>query len=267
MIGFVVGAIAIAAIQLGVAYDYPAEDPRHTWGMFFWGNHPVIRVIASVLATVLASWLAGLAARRAGAVAASLAALPSILGWAYCAAAAWTGSFDIVGHAVPFEATVPDKTVSVLLAIGSLPLAFLVGRAAGSVGDRLAPFFDSRRHSVLGLRWYHYLWLPFPLYLLVIVNSWAVFYFLSLQLAAWNADSYAAIVPGLLSLGLIASFMVTYDGLARTYRVLSAKDTSIRPSVAVVKYGCGFALLGSLIQTAVNLAHIGIEHLWSWVTR
>jgi hypothetical protein len=267
LLGFIVGAVAIAAIQLGVAYDYAAEKPRENWGAFLWGEHPIIRVVASVMATVLASWLAGIAGRKAGSVAASLAVLPSIVGWAYCAAASWTGYMSVFGHSAQIQTTTANKAISVLLAVGSLPLAFFVGRAGGTLGERLGPYFDSRRHSLFGIRWYHYLWLPFPLYLLVILNSWAVFYFFSLELASWNTNAFAAIIPGFLSLGLIVSFIVTYDGLARAYRVLSGRETPVRPSSAVLKYGCGYPLLGSVIQTAVNLLHIGLQHIFSWFAK
>jgi hypothetical protein len=267
LLGVCAGALAIAAIQVGVAFDYQSENPRQTWGAFLWGNHAIIRIVSSALATALASWLAGVAARRLGRVAAMLAALPSVVGWAYIAVACFVGFLPGFGPSAEFQATNANKVASVAIVLGSLPLAFGIGVAAGKVGEQFGSFFDSRQRSLFGIRWYHYLWVPFPIYLLITYNAWAVFYFLSLQLALVDRGALASIVPGLLSLGLLYSFSLTYTGLSKAYVLLARRESSASPALDILKYGCGLPLLALVLQTALNLLHIGLQHAEAWLSK
>jgi hypothetical protein len=267
LFGLLAGVVAVAAIQRGVAYDYKAENPQETWGGLLWGSHHMIRVVASVLATSLTSFLAGLVARTRGSIAAMAATLPAVLAWGLCAVALWTGKLPFLGT-MPIQANNADRATAVFLALVSLPLSFALGRVGGRVGVEWGEHFDARRHSILGIRWYHYLWLPLPVYLLIVFNAWAAFYFLSLQVATWSAhESFWAIIPGVLSLGLIVSFTVTYRGLSTAYRTLTGLRASEKPAWEIAKYGCGIPVLGCLIQVAVNLLHMGIDRVIAWFTR
>jgi hypothetical protein len=268
LFGVLAGAVAVAAIQVGVAYDYRAENPRETWGGLLWGSHHLIRIVASVLANSLASFLAGVTARSWGSVAAMVAALPAFLAWSWCAVALWTGKFSIFGSTMPVQASNADRATAVFLALVSLPLSFALGRMGGRIGLKWGDHFDSRPASILGIRWYHYLWLPLPVYILIVSNAWAAFYFLSLQAAAWGANkSFWALIHGLLSLGLIVSFTMTYHGLSTAYRTLAGLRPSEKPTKEIAKYGCGIPVLGCLIQVGVNLLHIGVERIIAWLSR
>lgn len=259
LVGFLAGVLLRNSLEAGVGLALEGPD-RPEWNVLTWGRHWAWRAAASVTATAIAGFLAGMVARQRGTLYGSLAAIPAALYWA---AVAWIG-FN--GH-VPFtkiEADVPIgyRIVAVILGLATIPVASAAGSAGAPYGRANAEHFDSRRATLLGIRWYHYLWLPIPIHLTVLSASYAAVYGFHWITAAWKGGmSLWAIIPTLFAIALFWTIQLLAIGSFRGYEALAGfeGDGDIPAWKRVMKFGFGYLLLAVIAQFGITMIHWGLS--------
>lgn len=138
-----------------------AERDTESWGFLFWGDHWLLRSVVSLLATGAGGTAAGLATPKRADLAGLLSGIPTSVAWLLGAAGLW--------FAKPEQVYLPGRT-GWWIACGALTIVSpLVARGCGVIGGQVrsdnASLF-SRPHRLLGIRWFHWLWIWVPLYYL-----------------------------------------------------------------------------------------------------
>jgi hypothetical protein len=234
--------------------------------LYFWGQHYVLRIVASLIATGCGGAVAGTIGRQHGKQAAALSALPSVALWLWAAVA----TFQV--H--PNQYLPPgSRYVALALALLSIPVAMLSGNAGAEQGSRLAGHFDGRCHSILGVKWIHYLWLVPVAYVALALSTWSVLYFGQLEFHlsqggvptfVWEQASRNGIfrmLGGVLAACVLGSIYLMVGGLSHAYLALAGLSKNVNRNV-VIRRGCGLPLLGAILQAACNAALIGLAKLF-----
>ena len=100
------------SIQAGAEYIFVTEAEE--WGIGFWGNHHVLRVVASLIGSSVGGFSAGCIAKMRGKLWGLLSALPASLFWTV------TGVFalsQIFAENEGFEITFGNSAVIIILII------------------------------------------------------------------------------------------------------------------------------------------------------
>jgi hypothetical protein len=263
--GLIAGLFLWAAVQVGLRYHYIEEQRETSWGIFFWGEHWALRTAASWAATAGAGYLTGVVARRRGAILAVISALPSAFCWLGIAILAWHGPFSFMGEVPDFHVSIGNKLAASLLALTTFVVAAWAGGSGAQEGETYGPHFDARRFSLLGIKWYHYLWLPLVVYLWLIQMSWAVFYGLEwLKIAYKSGASFLSIVPGVFTMMIWGTLAIMGNGAAKAYAVLAGFQfipTVRGRAFAVLMYGVGAFVLAAILQIGIQLLQYGLARL------
>lgn len=261
IVGILAGVLLVSSFEAGVGLALEGAS-RPDWDLLQWGRHWVWRTVASAVATALAGFLAGMVARHRGALHAAISAGPAALYWAAVAWIGWSGH-------VPFstlDAEIPlgYRIVAVLLAFGTIPLAGVAGSSGAPYGRANAQHLDSRRGTLLGIRWYHYLWLPILLHFMVLSASYGAVYGFGWIVTAWKgAMSFWVIIPTLFAMALFWTLQLLGLGALGTYEALAGfEDGTARPVWRrVFWFGFGYTLLAILAQFAISMLHSGLSAL------
>jgi hypothetical protein len=218
-----VAAIATGAFvtTCGFAATRVATNDIHSnWYLLTWSNHWALRAVTSLLAFAAAGFIAGIVGRQHGALLALAATSPAALVWA---AYLWnpTGAYISIGY----------RFVAILvLATGPYVAIKTAGAGETTAGD-LRSHFDSRPSvSVLGVRWFHFLWIPIYIYGLSALLAPVLFVFLmSIRTAFRSEMSFLiVIIPVLVALALGFSLQVTASGVEKAYARLAGFSTEGR---------------------------------------
>lgn len=222
--GFLAGMMIPQSLQTGVQLWFP--DEIATWNVFFWGEHWIVRIIASWAAAIGAGVVAGAIARRRGAVVGALAAAPSSVAWLAMGVMSFGFRYQIGSETLYVEEPLGNQASTFILAL-TLPLvAALAGTAGEDFGRQHGARFDSRRASLLGVRVYHFAWLPLFIHLLLVQAAWSGFYFLN-WFRIWYKDegeSYRGLISAVFCGLLLASLGVMARGSFTAYRLLSGLE-------------------------------------------
>ncbi len=205
LFGILLGCIITNSIGTGAAYMFQAEED--SWLLTFWGSHHILRVLASLIGTLFGALAVGCIAKFRGALWGFISTLPICIFWMYIAFLA--GSYELTfGH----------WFVVIVLMIVS-PIAGLCGGFIGSSIRLATPdFFESRPGTILGIKWYHWLWLPFPIHCVGLSGTFSVYqgfylFFRPEMFFLWNYFSiliYASIL--LMLVGLYKAFYLLSVG-------------------------------------------------------
>ena len=253
IVGLLAGFFLSSALYDGAVRVFDNENAEETWGpfLFFWGGHWLLRGIASILAIAWGGFLAGVVAREKGALAAICATLPASLLWGAI------GFGGLLGKPVySYNISLQNSILAIALCLSTPFFAFKAGIRGSSIGQELGLHFDSRPRTLFGIRWFHYLWIPFALNVIALQSAWAFLYALRL----YAGFSLVALI---LQAGILATLSITKNGLARAYLILSGLDSATTHSgVAVLKFGCGLTLLAALLQTGIYGIHYALTKLF-----
>jgi hypothetical protein len=264
--GTTIGLFVAAALEVGLRYHYPEEQESTPWGLLFWGEHWALRVAASSVATIVAGYTTGLVARKHGKILAVISSLPSALFWLALTIGSWNGSFPYLKNALPFHVSIGNKLAASLVVVTMLPLAAWAGGLGEHEGQVRGPSFDSRRYSLLGIKWYHYFWLPLLAYLWLIQASWAVFDGLGWLAKSWKSGiGIISIVPGAFAFMIFGTIYIMSNGATKAYAVLSgiqAIPGAGKRALLVLKYGLGSLALAAILQTGIALLDFGLHKLF-----
>lgn len=269
--GVLAGVLIPGALQVGFSYAFPDERGLEAWTLLLWGEHWALRVIGSWAGTLGAAFLAGMVARRRGSLLASLAAVPSLLCWLVVAVVGWYGRLPFLNSAPEIHISIGNKLAASVLVLTTIPLAAFGGGAGQLLGQQLALLFDSRRWTLLGIKWFHYLWLPFMIQLALAQASWATLYTGEWLKTWWkttiaNPFSMGSIVPLAFTFMMWGTLALMGNGMHRAYRALAGLEPQLsvgsRTGV-VLKRGFGFLILAAILQFGINVLHLGLAKLFA----
>jgi hypothetical protein len=208
--------------------------------------------------------------RQHGNVVAALSILPYALLWAIVAYAAWFGSPDSLqwqdrlffGPYLSESDAKPNKVLAVLIALGIIPLAYFCASTITPAPSNIIDHFDKRGGCALGVRWYHFLWIPFVMVPVVVISITNVVYASNWLLIMWGDQNMVfslwEMVPALFLLATYGTLYLLAVGPYRAYLVLSGfedKDSRGAALSSVLGYGVGFPIIAVILQELISLLH------------
>ncbi|HEC66027.1 MAG TPA: hypothetical protein ENI23_12100 [bacterium] len=213
--GLLLGGIVTSSIYNGLAFIFREE--AESWGLAFWGTHHVTRVLAGLIGVGIGSFVAGCIAKDHGGRWGLISALPRIGLWiivAFLGVHATIQKYIIpltIGHWIVIAVLIP-----------LIPfVAYYTGKAGQETRVEHEEFFENRKGTLLGIKWYHWLWLFFPINITGVLATASIFqiiafFFLIVRSLFWFlvvGDWVATIIGGGLYL-LGRSMYETYNLLA-----------------------------------------------------
>jgi len=263
--GIIAGVLIPGALANGCRFYFPEEMQAGTAWTFLWGEHWAIRVVASWASAAGAGFITGIIARRKGRLLAGIAALPSTLCWLVIALIGWTQKVPFLENQFEVDISIGNKLAASLLVLTIIPFACYGGLAGEEAGKMFGEHFDSRNYTLLGIKWYHYLWLPIVIQLLLVQTAWACLYAFEWFRNTWRAGmSLLSIVPSLFAVAILWTISITVDGVFRAYKILSGVEKvplGRSRAFQVLKYGLGLPLLAAALQAGISLLHYGLAKL------
>src|SRR3989344_2260415 len=226
--GIIVGALLPAAFHVGISYHFPDEREAQTWGLLLWGEHWAIRVVVSWAGTVTAGFIVGLVARQKGGILAALASIPTVICWLAIAAIGWTEQIPFLSETRVVDISIGNKLAASLMVLTTIPFAIWSGIQGEDIGKAFGEYFDSRRQSLLGIKWFHYFWIPFLVYLVMMQTSFIALYGFQWQKMMWRADvgflSLSYILPAVFTLMVWGTLYIMWFGMFKSYLALSGME-------------------------------------------
>lgn len=258
IVGVIAGALLSMAIGAGLQHRFPDEFKSATWGVL-WGEHWFLRALASMISSAWAGFLTGIIAREKGKLLAIIAVLPSWLLWIIFEYAALSGHFPILAIA-DIYVSLGNKISMGFIILAMFPVAWDSGTQGEIIGREYSTFFDLRKHSLLGIKWYHYIWLPLVLYLIVLQGSFAGLYFLTWLKALWKSgfSFFGSIIPTIFTLMIYGTLYLMAIGVYKTYLILAGFEeftSKGRAAVKVIQYAIGFQIIAGILQSAIEYIH------------
>jgi hypothetical protein len=259
--GMVAGILLPNSVQVGVRWMISGEPE---WSSVFWGEHWILRPVVSVLAALGGGFVAGAIARRSGRTVAVLGALPAFLIWAWAAISAWQEELLFMGGSQYFS--IGNKLAATVIVVALLPAAAVAGNAGQEIGVQFGQHFDSRPKTLLGVKWYHYIWLPFLIHLILAQISWAGLYAFEWLKMVWRSGpSMSSLIPTAFALALWGTFYILLTGVLKAYRVLAGFDethSKFGAAKQVLKYGVGAPLLALIMQIGIMFLHAALIRMF-----
>lgn len=281
--GFICGVLAgfllRCSITAGMYYRFPEEMPRETWGML-WGEHWFIRTAISIICTAWGGFIVGLITRKKGGYIASFASLPSLLLWAGFAFIVFAGinfysiktqwvqfAYIFITGINPFSSNTPyefyvsigNKISIGIILLATLPVSWYTGLIGEQQAHIVANHFDSRSHTLLGIKWYHYFWIPILLHFILMQASYAGFYFLVWLKVLWKSAArfnlFSYVIPGIFTMGVYATLYLMAKGVFKAYEILAGFETVESKGKAfwlVLKYALGYQIIATICQAGIQ---------------
>ena len=265
--GLLAGGLLSSAISTGLRYRFPDEFESFDWGMLIWGEHWFLRTLVSLVCAAWAGYIAGVIGREKGKELAIIAVLPSWAFWAYTEYMALTGHFPLfdVGD---FYVSIGNKLAMGFIIIAMFPVAWIAGSQGEIIGQEFSTHFDSRKYTLLGIKWYHYIWIPIVLQLILLQGSYAGLYFLTWLKALWKAgfSIFHWIIPGIFTLALWGTLYLMGIGIMKTYLILAGFEevpSKGKAFIKVLQYAIGFQIVAGALQYLIEYLHFLIG---KWLT-
>ena len=256
--GVTAGALLSMAIGTGLLRRFPDEFKSATWGVL-WGEHWFLRALASMICSAWAGFITGIIAREKGKILAIVAVLPSWIIWIIAEYTALTGHFPLF--------TIDDIYVSLgnkismgFIILAMFPVAWHSGAQGEIIGREYSTFFDSRKHTLLGIKWYNYTWLPIVLYLIVLQGSFAGLYFLTWLKTLWKSgfSFFGSIIPSIFTFMIYGTLYLMAIGVQKTYLILAGFEEASskgKAAIKVIQYAIGFQILAGILQSTIEYIH------------
>lgn len=257
--GIIAGVLVANAMQVGVIFIFPGEDSSG-WHVL-WGEHWAIRFACSIVASFAAGAISGAIARRAPLWTGIATSVPSLVLWGWIAYALW---YPPAPDAV---ISIGNKVCAVLIFATTIP-ATLYGAASGTEWIRaFAIHFDTRRHTLLGVPWYHFLWIPFVLHFAIAQTTWSAFFavpWIAMTFRSYDSNGIS-ILPFLFLMALWYSATIPWVGAWKAYAALAQLDGTLdREPRAIFKYAVMFPLGAACVQVALFEAQVMLVR---WLSR
>ena len=261
--GIIAGILLISAIDRS-AYFYFVEENKD-WNSFTWDNW-FIRTLASIIASSWGAFIAGLISRTKGKLVGALSAIPSLVFWLYYFFGQLNGEINIGIGVIEIETDTVSKIMAIVLALTNIIVGYIAGGFGNESSKELLKSFDERKYSILGVKWYHYIWTPFIIYFILIQGFFVSFYVLEKMYFLFQLPEYslAGIIPNILASLASISIYVSYKALTNSYRILSGIEygrTNGEKVKKLIGYLIGFPILSLAIQFGTYYLELGVYNL------
>lgn len=261
--GIIAGILLISAIDRG-AYLYFGEKEKE-WNSFTWDNW-FLRTLASIIASSWGAFIAGLISRTKGKFVGVLGSLPSFVFWLFYFYGQLNGEINIGIGVIEIETNTLSKIMAIVLAITNIITGYIAGGLGNEISKEHIKYFDERKYSILGVKWYHYIWTPFIIYFILIQAFFVSFYVLEKMYFLFQLPKYSlsGIIPNILASLASISIYVSYKALTNSYKILGGIEYSQKNSAKVKKligYLIGFPILSLAIQFGTYYLELGVYNL------
>ena len=210
--GILLGLMVTDSIMRGASFVFPNE--KDLWGVGFWGDHHFLRVIASGIGTLVGAFAAGCIAKTRGGVCGLLSALPTSLFWFSIVV------FHFGSRPSNTKITFGQWLVIAALAIISPVAGFYAGLIGQKIRNDFAPLFEARSNTVLGIKWYHWLWLLTAIGWTGTLATYSIYQGLWLLFGLRFSASLFNITAAILGIIVILSIFYSIFGLYKTFILL-----------------------------------------------
>lgn len=257
--GMLAGLLLSSSLTSGLHYRFQSEISLTPWGILFWGEHWFIRAVASCICAAWAGFIAGTISRSKGNIVGMLAVFPSWIVWTIALYAGIVGHIPFVGPEIYIS--IGNKLFTFIVLIVLFPIAWFSGLAGEETGKEYAEHFDSRPHTLLGIKWYHYLWIPIILNLIVMQGGYAGLYFLTWVKASYKVGPFntlGMLITAIPTILIFLTLWLMYTGVVRSYKILAGfenVESKWRAFMLILKYAIGFQLLAALAESGIEMAH------------
>ena len=249
--GAISGFFLHLACGAGIQYHFLEDMDKGILEGLLWGEHWFVRTLVVVLCCFWAGFIAGLIGRHKGSLIGSISIAPCIISWLLLFYISLTGHVPILNTHIHISI---GNNIAMLLAI---LLAIPMGSYGGKVGEEesydLACHFDSRPNTLLGIKWYHYLWIPFVLHPIVMQASYIGLYFLFLYKELFRSGFMLSITFIFVML-IYGTLYLMGIGLWKAYRALAGlEEYTSKGAIAVnvMKYAIGLQIVAVICQQIV----------------
>jgi hypothetical protein len=214
LFGVVISLGITSSIQTGAGFIFGTESEQ--WGIGFWGNHHILRVIASLLGTSIGSFSAGCIAKIRGKFWGMMSAIPTSLFWLVVGVFALSQFFNENNS---LEITIVNWAVIVILVVANLVIGYYAGAFGEGVRLKNSDIFEYRTNLILGIKWYHWFWLFTLIHWIVMLGTFSVFQGIFLffgtnrQIAFYGVNPVLAIFLVGLALSLLGLSAIKIFGL------------------------------------------------------
>jgi len=264
--GIIAGGLLALAISAGLKNNYFEEQPLEYWGILYWGDHYIIRLFWSLVGTGWGAFISGLIARRRGALIGCLSSIPTVLLWLgvfYI----WAFAEDLLFDSGFDSPVFGNKVISILIPLLSLIVAYNLGLIGQQIAQKYSEHFDKKKSTILGIKWYHYIWIIIPLYSIILQTAWVIYYGLEWVIISFSEGfGLLGTISSLFLLAIGYTLMITGKGLSLAYDFLSdysQQYTRKETVIGVLKYGIGYPIFAALLQSLLSLLSYGIGLLFS----
>lgn len=269
--GIVAGYLLSSSMTAGLRFRFPDEFAANEWGVLLWGEHWFIRFLVSSICAAWAGFIAGLIGRDKGKLLGILAVTPGWLIWVIAIHVSLTGHLPFIESALIYSyASLGNKISMATIILAMFPIAWVAGQYGEMLGQENAKHFDSRCHTLLGIKWYHYFWLSIVIHLIVMQGSYVGLYFLEWLKVLWKTDFifsfFAYIIPGIFTVMLYGTLYIMWLGISKTYLILAGfENVSLDESTTlkILKYALGFPIMATILQSIIQFIHYSIA---KWVS-
>jgi hypothetical protein len=251
LFGILLGLMVNDSIMRGASFVFPNE--KDLWGVGFWSDHHFLRIIASGLGTLVGAFAAGCIAKSRGGGCGFLSALPTSLFWLSIVL------LHFGSRITDTQITVGQWLVIVVLTVISPLAGFYAGLFGQKVRNDFAPLFETRPNTVLGIKWYHWLWFFTAIGWTGTLATYSIYQGLWLLLLFWLGFSASLfnITAAILGIIVILSIFYSIFGLYKTFILLSLGQAQglsrSKMTIRVLGWTVGIWLVVVLLQIVAGL--------------
>lgn len=213
LFGIFLSSFVVDAIRAGATRIFTEEAGLY-WAIGFWGERFILRILVSVIGTAFGGFAAGIIAKTKGRMCGLLSAVPTSL--------FWLAVVITLFIAPPESASFGHWGVSLFLIIISPCAGFYTGIIGHSFRKDYPEIFEFRPRTILGIKWFHWLWLIFPLYLVIQTITIRTFQALGLFFGSTQIiNTSHGVLPFFVSVVIITFIYFIGYGLHKTFYFLS----------------------------------------------
>lgn len=248
LFGALIGILISGSIQNGAGFVFYNESEG--WKISFWGNHHFLRIIASLIGTALGGLAAGCIAKVNGQIWGLVSALPTALFWIF-----------VGGYGYAYMTNVVMTTWYWIIVVVLTVVSPVIGYHWGTIGEEIrrdnAETFDSRKYTILGVKWFNWIWLFFIIWWIGAFGTYSIYQGIWLIFGVKKSFLWKNIVGKIVGLLIYAGLYYLFKGAYNTLYLLSLGHreglTKRQISTKILGWTLGIWLIVGLIQYLANV--------------
>lgn len=246
--GFWFGNVVTVSVWSGAAFIFRTE--AESWGLAFWGDHHITRIVAELVGVWVGGFVAGCIAKDHGSRWGLISALPRIAFWVLTVVifTIWKG--DVVSLTI-------GQWIVILLSIILIPfVAFHSGKSGQEQRVKNEEFFEGKRGTLIGVKWYHWFWLFFPIHLVGLQVTYGIYQIVMYLGVILRSLLWFMIVGFLMEPLLFGSLYLLALSMYKTYTLLAVGSemgfTRRQIFIRILWWTLGIYLIAGGMQTLAN---------------